>query len=401
MSKVVTDKKIIDELLTRGVDEVIVKNHLERRLKRGDKLRVKFGIDPTSPDLHLGHSVPLRKLRQFQDLGHQVIFLIGDFTAMIGDPSARTALRRPLTREQIRKNMRNYVKQAGKILDIKKIEVRYNSEWYDKKKADFIMEISSRFTIARLMERDDFKRRIKEDMDISMLEVTYPLLQGYDSVVLKADVEIGGTDQKFNLLMGRKVQKRYNQPQQDIITVPLLEGTDGVQKMSKTYNNWIGLTEKPDKIYGKVMSIPDARLWKYFGLLTNISSKEIEKMKADAKKAILNPRDAKVRLAREIVTIYHGKVAASKAEKEFNRVFKEHKIPTRVKSHKLREKNLDILTLLTKTKLAPSKAEAKRLVIQGGVKIDGKVVKDWKKDISIKPGRVLQVGKRRFIKLSS
>lgn len=400
MGKVATDKKLIDELLSRGVDEVIVKTHLERRLKRGDKLRVKFGIDPTSPDLHLGHSVPLRQLKQFQELGHQVIFLIGDFTAMIGDPSGRTALRKPLTRGQIRKNMKDYVKQAGKILNIKKIEVRYNSEWYDKKKADFIMDISSRFTVARLMERDDFKRRMKEDVDISMLEVTYPLLQGYDSVALKADVEIGGTDQKFNLLMGRKVQKRYSQPQQDIITVPLLEGTDGARKMSKTYKNWIRLTEEPFKMYGKIMSIPDVLLWKYLKLLTNVSLEEIEETKEGVRKVVVKPRDVKARLAREVVSIYHSKASALKAEKEFNRVFKEHKIPTKIKSYKLREKSLDILTLLTKTKLAPSKAEAKRLVEQGGVKVDGKVIKDWKKEISVKSNMILQVGKRRFIKLA-
>jgi len=399
MSKIIIDKKLIDELLTRGIEEVIVKNHLEKRLKRGDKLRVKFGIDPTSPDLHLGHSVPLRKLRQFQDLGHQVIFLIGDFTAMIGDPSARTAIRKPLTREQVRKNMENYIKQAEKILNIKKVEVRYNSEWYDEKKADFIMEISSRFTVARLMERDDFQRRIKEDIDISMLEVIYPLLQGYDSVELKADVEIGGTDQKFNLLVGRKVQKKYGQPQQDIITVPLLEGIDGVRKMSKTYHNWIGLTEEPSKTYGKVMSIPDALLWKYLKLLTNISLKEIEEMKKSVGRTTTKLRDIKARLAREIVTIYHGKSAALKAEKEFNRVFKEKKAPSRVTSYRLRVTRINILDLLTQTKLAPSKAEAKRLVIQGGVKIDGKVVKDWQQKITPKKGAILKVGKRRFVKL--
>jgi len=391
--------KKIEELLNRGVDEIIVRNHLEKRLKAGKRLRVKFGIDPTGPDLHLGHSVPFRKLRQFQDLGHKVIFLIGDFTARIGDPSERMDRRKPLTKKQAQKNMAEYIKQAAKILDMKRVEVRYNSEWYEKKGADFLMELTSRFTYARLTERDDFRRRIKEDIDVSMLELIYPLLQGYDSVELKADVEIGGRDQKFNLLIGRRVQKRYGQAQQDIIMVPLLQGTDGVRKMSKTYKNYIGLLEPPSKMYGKIMSIPDSIMWKYFRLLTDFSLEEIEEMRQKKQSRLLSPRDIKEKLAKEIVSIYHSKEAALKAEKEFDRVFKEKKLPEKIPGVKIKEKSIPILDLLVKTKLASSKSEAKRLILQKGVKIDNKVQKDWKKEIEIKKGMIIQVGKRKFVKV--
>jgi len=397
--KIITDPKKIEEVLTRGVEEIIDRKHLEKRLKSGEKLRVKFGIDPTSIDLHLGHSIPLRKLKQFQKLGHQIIFLIGDFTAMIGDPSARVTARKPLAKNEIKRNMADYVKQAAKILDMKKAELRYNSEWYNKKGADFLMNLSSRFTFARLIERKEFKKRIAKDIDITMLELLYPLLQGYDSVELRADLEIGGTDQKFNLLIGRKVQKKYNQPQQDIMTLPLLIGTDGTAKMSKSYNNYIGLTEAPFKMYGKIMSIPDALIWHYFKLLTGFSLKEIEEMRGKVYKIILNPREAKAKLAKEIVKMYHGQNASLAAEQEFNRVFKEKKLPSRIPEISIKAKSLNILDLLVKTKLAPSKAEAKRLLEQKGVKIDGKVQTDWKKNIEIKKDRILQVGKRRFVKM--
>jgi len=396
----INSKNKIEELLVRGVDEVIVKSSLEKKLKSGEKLRVKFGIDPTASDLHLGHSVPLRKLQQFQDLGHKVILLIGDFTAMIGDPSGRTDVRKPLTKKEIKLNMKGYIEQAAKVLNIKKVEIRYNSEWYEKKKAEFLTELSSRFTYARLSERDDFKRRIKQGVDISMLELFYPLLQGYDSVELKADVEIGGRDQKFNLLMARKVQKRYDLPEQDVITVPLLEGTDGVRKMSKTYKNYIGLKESGSEMYGKIMSIPDNIVWKYFVLLTDVSLKEIEDMQKKKKSMLLNPRDIKARLAKEIVEIYHSKKAALDAEKEFDKVFKEKKAPTKIPGIKIKEKKLPILDLLIKAELVSSKAEAKRLILQKGVKIDEKVQDNWQKDVEIKKGMIIQIGKRRFVKLN-
>jgi len=395
-----TNNSKIEEVLSRGVAEVISRRHLEKKLRAGEKLRIKFGIDPTAPLLHLGHSVPLRKLREFQELGHRVIFLIGDFTAMIGDPSARVALRKSLTEKEIKKNMRDYTKQAAKILDMKKVEVRYNSEWYKKKGADFFLDLTSRFTYARLIERDEFKKRIKRGIDISILELIYPLLQGYDSVELRTNLEIGGSDQKFNLLMGRKVQKKYNQPQQDILTVPLLVGTDGVKKMSKTYNNYIALAEAPSKMYGKIMSIPDAIIWHYFTLLTNLSLEEIEKMKKEVYQIILNPREVKARLAKETVTIYHGKKAALRAEQEFNKIFKEKKLPTKIPQIKIKETTLNILDLLVETKLTSSKSEAKRLILQRGVKIDGEIQNNWKKIVEVKEGMIVQVGKRRFLRLN-
>lgn len=387
----------IEELLTRGVSEIIHKDHLAKTLKSKKRLRVKFGIDPTAVDLHLGHSVPLRKLRQFQDLGHHVIFLIGDFTAQIGDPSGRADRREPLTKKQIQRNMANYIQQAAKILHSNKVEVRYNSEWYEKKGVAFLLELTSHFTYARVIERDDFKRRLKKDIDIGMVELLYPLLQGYDSVALEADVEIGGTDQKFNLLMGRKVQKKYGQPQQDILTVPLLEGTDGVRKMSKSYHNYIGLTESSANMYGKVMAIPDALIEKYFRLLTDVPSGEIEKMR-DKK---IPPRDTKARLAREIVALYHSEKVALGAEKEFERIFKEKQMPSKIPTVRLKKKSLALVDLLVAATLASSKSEARRLVAQKGVKIDGVVQDDWQKKITVKTGMVVQVGKRRFVRLRS
>ncbi len=390
----------VEEVLTRGVAEIINKIHLEKRLKSGTKLRVKFGIDPTSPNLHLGHFIPLKKLRQFQKLGHQVIFLIGDFTAMIGDPSARLDKRRPLTKKEIKKNMRDYINQAAKVLNIEKVEVRYNSEWYGRKKADFLMELSSRFTYARLIERDEFKKRIEKDIDVTMLELLYPLLQGYDSVELKSDLEIGGTDQKFNLLFARKVQKKYNLPQQDIMTLPLLIGTDGERKMSKSYGNYVKITEESSRMFGQLMSIPDILIWHYFKLLTNLPLKEIELIKDKVYKTLLTPKEAKLRLAKEIVSLLHNAKSAQKAEREFERIFKEKKLPSKIPEIKISRKSLNILDLLVKTKLASSKAEAKRLVLQKGVKIDSQIQEDWQKVIQIKRGQVVQVGKRKFVRVS-
>lgn len=395
-----SESSAIGELLGRGVKEIISRPHLEKRLKAGEKLRIKFGIDPTSASLHLGHSVPLRKLKEFQELGHQIVFLIGDFTARIGDPSERTDVRKPLSEKEIAENMRNYVGQAAKFLNIKKVEVRHNSEWYKKKRADFLMDLISRFTYARLIERDEFQKRIKKGADISALELIYPLLQGYDSLELGANVEIGGTDQKFNLLMGRKVQKKYGKSQQDIITLPLLIGTDGAKKMSKSYGNYIGLKETPSKMYGKVMSIPDAIIWHYFKLLTPLSAKEIEKMKQEVSKSALSLRDAKARLSREIVGFFCGEKAAQGAEEEFERVFKEKKLPTKISLIKIPQKSLNILDLLVKAKLALTKSEAKRLILQKGVKINGQTQEDWKTIVKIKKGQVVRVGKRKFVKIA-
>ncbi|MEK7664919.1 MAG: tyrosine--tRNA ligase [Patescibacteria group bacterium] len=398
-----TDAKKIEEILNRGVDEIIDKNHLEKELKSGRQLRVKFGIDPTSPDLHIGHSIPLKKLRQFQDIGHKVILLIGDFTATIGDPSGRAAQRQLLTEKQVKQNMKDYIRQASKILEIKKAEIRYNNEWYKKKGVAFLMELFSKFTFARVIERDDFKERIKNDIDVSMLELIYPLLQGYDSVELKSDVEIGGRDQKFNLLMGRKVQKKYNIQEQDIITLPLLEGTDGVKKMSKSYGNYIGLNESSFQMYSKVMSLPDELMWKYFNLLTDMSLEEIEKIKEEKQKFLTSPRDIKSILAREVVKIYHGEKEALKAEEEFNKIFRDKQTPSEIEIFETDKKIYSILGLLCDTKLAPSKNEAKRLINAGSTAVitDGKeeIITDWKKEIYIKDKEIIRVGKRRFIKI--
>jgi len=380
----------IEILLSKRVEEAIVKSHLEKRLGSGEKLRVKFGIDPTASDLHLGHSVSLLKLKEFQDLGHQAIFLVGDFTAMIGDPTGRTNARKPLTKAEVKKNMADYIQQAAKILDIKKVEVRYNSEWFLKKGIGFLVQIASRFTHAQLIEREDFQRRIKEGIDITLLELIYPLLQGYDSVELKADVEIGGTDQKFNLLMGRKIQQRFDQPEQDIITVPLLEGTDGDKKMSKSYGNYIGLHEGSSNMFGKIMSIPDKIMGKYFELLTNVSPKEISG---------LDPRNQKSRLAWEIVNFYHGSKIADNAYEEFNRVFKEGKTPTDIKTIKITPNSIGVKELLVKCELTKSLSKAQRLIEQGAISLDGQVVKDWRQKILIEKPVILKAGKYHFIKL--
>jgi len=379
----------IEEILSRGVSEIIVKEELEKKLLSGKQLRIKFGIDPTAPDLHLGHTVVLRKLKQFQDLGHKVIFLIGDFTATIGDPSGRMSQRQQLSEKEVKKNMKDYIKQANKVIDIKKTEILYNSKWYKKKGALFLMELSSKITYARVMERDDFQKRIKDNLDINMLELLYPILQGYDSVELKCDVELGGQDQKFNLLMGRKIQKRYELREQDVMTVPLLEGTDGVKKMSKSTGNYIALNELPNDMYGKIMSISDSLILKYFELLTNTDIETIKK--------ITNPRDQKSILAKEIVKMYHGEKEAQKAEENFNKTFRD-KNPDFIK-FKYNEREVSILDLLVELHLTSSKNEAKRLILQKAVKINGETEGDWQKIIKTKIGMKIQVGPRKFLEL--
>ncbi|MDP3014947.1 MAG: tyrosine--tRNA ligase [bacterium] len=397
--KINTDSQKIEKILTHGVKEIIVKNHLEKQLKSGRNLRVKFGIDPTAPDIHLGHSVPLRKLKQFQELGHQIILIIGDFTAQIGDPSERKETRKPLTAEEIKKNMKGYLKQADKIINLDKTEVIYNSEWFAKDNAKIIFKLARAGSIQQILHRTDFQKRLQKNQDITLLETLYPLLQGYDSVMVKADVEIGGTDQLFNLLMGRKVQRFYEMPEQDILTTSLLEGLDGIKKMSKSAGNYIAVNETPNKMFEKIMRLPDNLIAKYFLLCTDKSKKEIQKIKTDMERSKLNPRDVKARLAHEIVALYHGKIAAQKAEKEFNQIFKEKKLPSEIPLIKIAAKNINILDLLTKTKLASSKAEAKRLIEQKGVKINNEIQEDWRKNIPIKNGMIIQSGKRRFAKI--
>ncbi|OGZ33369.1 MAG: tyrosine--tRNA ligase [Candidatus Portnoybacteria bacterium RIFCSPLOWO2_12_FULL_39_9] len=389
----------IKTLLSKGVEEVIKRDSLEKKLRAGKKLRIKYGADPSAPDLHLGHSVCLWKLKEFQDLGHQVIFIIGDFTGLIGDPSGRDKTRPALSKEEIEKNAKTYFEQAGKILDIKKIEIKKNSQWFSKMDLADFLKLAGQFTLARIIERDDFSQRLKKGIDIGFHETIYPLLQAYDSIMVKADVEVGGRDQKFNLLAGRELQKKMGQPEQDLMLFPLLVGADGKKKMSKSLGNYIGLTESANEQYGKIMSISDDLIFHYFELCARLSQEEIKEIKKETDSGRLNPRDAKARLAREIVSLYHGKTAAEKAEKEFIQVFREKKKPTQMPVQKIKAGKWNVLDLLFKLKLAPSKSEAKRLIEQGGVKIDGRVVKDWKVEIQIKDGLVAQVGKRKFVRL--
>jgi tyrosyl-tRNA synthetase len=385
----------------RGVDELLIESEFAQKLARseqsGTPLRIKLGLDPTAPDLHLGHTVVLNKMRQLQNLGHQVIFLIGDFTSMIGDPSGRNITRPPLTREQIELNAMTYFKQASLVLDPSRTEIRYNSEWSDPLGARGMIELSSRYTVARMMERDDFTKRYKSGTPISIHEFLYPLMQGYDSVALKADLELGGTDQKFNLLVGRELQKDYGQEQQCILTMPLLEGLDGIEKMSKSKNNYIGITEPGNTMFAKLMSISDVMMWRYFELLSFRSIAELAELKA-AVDGGANPRDAKVALAKEIVTRFHSAQAAEDALADFvNR--SKGGIPDDVPEVALSGAPLGIPQLLKQAGLCASTSEAMRMVDQGGVRIDGAVVSD--KALKLDAGTfVLQVGKRKFARVT-
>jgi tyrosyl-tRNA synthetase len=385
----------------RGVEELLIESEFAQKLARseqsGQPLRIKLGLDPTAPDLHLGHTVVLNKLRQLQDLGHQVIFLIGDFTSMIGDPSGRNVTRPPLTREQIETNARTYFKQASLVLDPARTEIRYNSEWCDPLGARGMIQLASRYTVARMMERDDFTKRYKNGTPISVHEFLYPLMQGYDSVALKADLELGGTDQKFNLLVGRELQKDYGQEPQCILTMPLLEGLDGVEKMSKSKNNYIGITEPANTMFGKLMSISDVMMWKYYELLSFRSIQDLALLRAEVEGG-RNPRDAKVALAQEIVARFHSQQAAEDALADFvNR--SKGGIPDDVPEVSVSGAPLGLPQLLRQTGLCASSSEAMRMIDQGGVRIDGTVVSD--KALQIEAGTfVLQVGKRKFARVT-
>lgn len=385
----------------RGADELLIESEFAQKLARseasGVPLRIKLGLDPTAPDLHLGHTVVLNKLRQLQDLGHQVIFLIGDFTSMIGDPSGRNVTRPPLTREQVEQNAMTYFRQAALVLDEARTEMRYNSEWCDPLGARGMIQLASRYTVARMMERDDFTKRYKSGTPIAVHEFLYPLMQGYDSVALKADLELGGTDQKFNLLVGRELQKDYGQEPQCILTMPLLEGLDGVEKMSKSKNNYIGITEAPNTMFAKLMSISDVMMWRYFELLSFRSLADIAALKAGIDGGA-NPRDAKVALAQEIVERFHSQQAATDALADFvNR--SKGGIPEDVPAIQLAGAPLGVAQLLKAAGLCASSSEAMRMVEQGGVRIDGNVVSD--KNFQVEAGEfVLQVGKRKFARVT-
>ena len=393
------------EILKRGVEEIIPEKGLEKKLNKNKPLIIKAGFDPTAPDLHLGHTVLINKLKQFQDLGHQVVFLIGDFTGMIGDPSGVSETRPILTVEQLKKNSETYQEQIFKILDKKKTKIEFNSSWFKKMTSAELINLSSKMTVARMLERDDFSKRYKGNKPISIHEFIYPLVQGYDSFELKSDIELGGTDQKFNLLVGRDIQKSFGMEEQIIMTLPILEGTDGVKKMSKSLNNYIGLKESPNDMFGKIMSISDDLMWRYFDLLSFKSSVEIKELKKKTEQG-LNPMEAKKMLSAEIVTRFHGEEKALLAEKEFTNRFSKGNDPAEIKLIKLSMKasSISILDLLSSEelgdhKLCKSKSEARRMIAQGAVKIDGKKISDEAISVQNPSENTYQVGKLKHLKI--
>jgi len=401
---------IIEEIriIKRGTEEIISEEELIKKIEKSRKekrpLRVKQGFDPNAPDIHLGHTVGLRKMRQFQDLGHDIYFLIGDFTGMIGDPSGKSVTRKQLTEKEVKKNAETYKKQVFKVLNPEKTKVVFNSHWLGKLSFSEVLKVCSKYTVARMLERDDFSNRYKEGKPIGIHEFLYPLMQGYDSVAMQADIELGGTDQKFNLLVGRDIQREYNQEPQVIITLPLLEGTDGVEKMSKSLNNYIGINESPQEMYGKVMSVPDNLMIRYFELVTDVPLNEIGEIKTGLENNNLHPRDVKKRLAREIVTLYHGQSAAITAEEEFEKVFKDKLFPEEIKElilkkGDLKEGNIWLIKLIVLSGVVDSKSEARRLVEQGGVRINGEKISDPNFDFTVKEGTILKIGKLNFVKL--
>jgi len=394
----VKDSKKIEEVLIKGVEEILPNKEQLKNLMMKRKIRLYLGIDPTSPQLHLGHAIALRKLKDFQDLGHEVILLFGTFTARIGDPSGRDKKRKPLTPSQIEKNMKTYKDQSSKILDFSRVKIKGNADWLEKLNFNDLVKISSQFTISRLLERDMFQERIKAGGEVWLNELMYPLMQGYDSVAMDVDLEIGSSDQLFNALVGRKLQKIFRNKEKFILITPMLLGLDG-RKMSKTYGNTVNLTDPPSEMYGKLMSLKDELILLYFQLCTNLPLKEIKEIERELRRKEINPIEAKSRLAREIVTIYHGWEKAEEAEKEFNRVFREKKLPLKIPVIQIKEKKLNILELLTKTKLISSKSEAKRLILQKAVKINGALKENWQEIIEIKKEMVIKVGKRRFKKI--
>lgn len=386
-------------VIKRGADEVLVESELVAKLERGEPLRVKAGFDPTAPDLHLGHTVLINKMRQLQELGHQVVFLIGDFTGMIGDPSGKSATRPPLTRDQVLENAETYKAQVFKILDPARTEVAFNSTWMDQlSPADFI-RLASQYTVARMLERDDFSKRYSTNQPIAIHEFLYPLVQGYDSVALKADIELGGTDQKFNLLMGRELQRAYGQPFQCVVTMPLLEGLDGIKKMSKSLGNYVGIQEAPGVMYSKLVSIPDSLMWRYFELLSFRSEEEIAEFRSDVSRGA-NPRDIKIKLAEEIVARFHGDEAAATAHRSAGNRMKDGELPEDLPQIDLvSEQDMPIASVLNKAGLVKNAAMARDLLGSGGVRVDGKVVD---RDFVFKLGatHVCQAGKKSFARVS-
>lgn len=396
--------KKIEEIFEKWIDKIYPSKKEFKKVLKSKKVIIYHGVDPTAPHLHLGHSTNLLFLRELQQLGHKIILLVGDFTAQIGDPTGRLSPRKPLSRKEILVNFKNYKKQAGKILNFNSkknpAQIKFNSQWFSKFKLEELIRLAAYFTVGQIIKRNMFQERIKKKEEIYLHEFLYPLFQGYDSVALNIDVEVGGTDQTFNMLVGRDLVRIYRNKEKFVITTPLLINPKTQRKiMSKSEGEIIALDDSPDQMYGKIMALPDEVILTCFELCTTVPLLEIKKMRNSLNRKKINPRDLKARLAREIVGIYYGKKATYEAEKEFERIFKEKKFPTEIPTILMEEKNLNILDLLVKTKLAPSKSEAKRLVLQRGVRITGKAVDNWKKTIKIKSGLVLQVGKRNFIKI--
>jgi len=391
------------DLIREGTVEIIPEDELvrkiEKSIKENKQLNIKLGCDPSRPDLHIGHSVVLNKLRQFQDLGHNAILIVGDYTAMIGDPSGKKKTRPQLTFEETKEYGESYFIQAGKILDLSKAKIMYNSEWLAKIDLKDLIGILSRFTVQRILERDDFTNRLKEQTEISMHELLYPIMQGYDSFAIEADVELGGTDQKFNNLVGRDMQKKFGKAQQVVITMPLIEGTDGHEKMSKSLDNAIGITEEPKNIFGKTMSIPDNLIYKYFELCTKIKGDELKKIKSELEDINTNPRNLKRKLGHELVTIYYDEATADRTIEEFDKLFIKKEIPDEIPELTLNVNNMKLTELLTFTKLTESNSNARRMIEQGGVSIDGAKITDVNLIAEINNGMILKVGKRKFLKI--
>lgn len=390
-----------DEILVkfkRNTVDFVTFEELSKKIIAKKKLKVKLGADPTAPDLHLGHAVVLEKLREFQEFGHEIIFVIGDFTALIGDPSGRSKVRKALSREEIERNAQTYVDQVSKILDVSKVQIRYNSEWLSKIELSDLIKIMSHFTLARIIERDDFSKRFKLNTPIFMHEFLYPLLQAYDSVAIEADVELGGTDQKFNLLLGRDMQELFGQEPQVIITVPLLVGTDGSVKMSKSFGNYIGITEEPSTMYGKLMSIPDNLILDYFKLVLNYDNSKLSEISESLK--VENPMKCKMQLATEVVSKYHSIKDAQKAEDMFTKIHRERGIPSDLQDCSYKgQLRLTAFEFISNIGLSPSKSEAKRLILQGGVEIDGEKIIDPFSPLDIKDNMIVKAGKRKFVRI--
>ena len=393
----------VDEQLKtirRGASEVIDEKDLAKLLTTGKPLKVKAGFDPTAPDLHLGHTVLLNKMKQFQELGHEVIFLIGDFTGMIGDPTGRSETRKNLTPQEVQENAKTYLAQVYKVLDPKKTTIAYNSEWMNNFSSVNMIELAAHYTVARMLERDDFQKRLAKNLPVSIHELMYPLIQGYDSVALKSDIELGGTDQKFNLLVGRDLQRAYGQKPQVVLTMPLLEGTDGVQKMSKSLGNSIGVFDAPNEMFGKIMSISDDLMWRYYELLSSISIDDLEVMKKQSQSGMLNPKNAKMNLAEEIVALYNSPELAKKALNEFENVFKKKKLPEDILVAKgWGDGLLGICNILKEHNLTDSTSAARRLIQQGSVTINGEKVSNVNQELRGNQEYLIKVGKKRFLKI--